>query len=324
MIRCHGNGPPWLAAGPAVGQPTHWVSKLLKPEEPLGSIPPDPGTAQAVTATALPQPPFFVAPSHGRRLQVSGFPSLPPARASCAGRRTQKKSQWSPGPGATGASSRQLRRVRSLRAPKRMSPSQGCYTEIFGFRDFVSETKPNLLSHLEQDSALRTTLLPKVIQALWSHIYLLINYVTAIAKPPSSLSSSNVVCKMAGPFIALCPQRLSCRSHFLFTSKKKKAQFSKDGQGCSQQGAVCRCGRVIHPPVGSPGPRSSQHPLPTGYLHPPAPGASPGPGNSKHTQIKSQINPVWPHPLSQQRVWIASMSLFPFLPEEVVLKRNSL
>lgn len=128
---------------------------------------------------------------------------------------------------------------------------------------------------------------------------------------------------MAVPFTALCPQRLSCRSHFLFTSEKK-AQFSKDCYDSSQQGAFCRCGGVVHPPVGSPGPGSIQHPLPTGYLHPPAPGASPGPGNSKHTQIKSQINPVWPHPLSQQRVWIVSMSLFLFLPEEVLLKSNTL
>lgn len=104
-----------------------------------------------------------------------------------------------------------------------MSWSQVCCTETFGFCEFVREIKPIIFSHLEQarDSALITTLLPKVIQALWSHIYLLINYVTAIAKPSSSLSSSNVVCKMAVPFIALCPQRLSCRSHFLFTSEKK-------------------------------------------------------------------------------------------------------
>lgn len=65
-----------------------------------------------------------------------------------------------------------------------------CYTETFGFCDFVSGIK-TIFSHLEQakDSALITTLLPKVIQALWSHIYLLINYVTVIAKPPSFLSS---------------------------------------------------------------------------------------------------------------------------------------
>lgn len=49
----------------------------------------------------------------------------------------------------------------------------------------------------------------------------------------------------------------------------------------------------------------------------------PGTGNSKHTQMKSQISPVWPHPLSQQRVWTASMSLFLFLPEEVRLTGNS-
>lgn len=69
-----------------------------------------------------------------------------------------------------------------------------CYTETFGFCDFVSGIKPIIFSHLEQakDSALITTLLPKVIQALWSHIYLLINYVTVLAKPPSSLSPAKM------------------------------------------------------------------------------------------------------------------------------------
>lgn len=100
------------------------------------------------------------------------------------------------------------------------------YVETAGLWDSLREIKTTLLfflSHAEQakDSALITILLPEDIQALWSHIYLRINSVAVIAEPPSSLSGGDVVCKMAVPFIALCPQRLSCRSHFLFTSRKK-------------------------------------------------------------------------------------------------------
>lgn len=69
--------------------------------------------------------------------------------------------------------------------------SQAPYVETAGLCGSLREIKTIFFfSHVEQakDSALITILLPEDIQALWSHIYLLINYVAVVAKPPSSLS----------------------------------------------------------------------------------------------------------------------------------------
>lgn len=175
----------------------------------------------------------------------------------------------------------------------RASRAQVCYLETSVSCDLGGEIKPILFSHFEQarDSTVRTISLPGVIKTLWSHIYLLINQVPVLAEPPPSRQSSLRPGACGGSAAELISY---------FHPKKSPArcalQVWEGDPPCSSHRASASWGSRCFP----------------------------GTGNSKHTQIKSRINPVWPRPLSQQRVWTASMALFLFLPEEVGLTSNSL